>query len=173
MKFLIDTNPPKIEKWIEEAPDFVAGQLIVPASTRKNWGGTFGLDNSAFVRFDAKKFARLQKNQQEWKESCLFVTCPDVPGDARRTLEIWRHRDMFSEEFDLSLVLQNGRDSRCVHWGKRPLEGKPGLLGFSSDGKNPQETRPLRKSQPDKKIFAVLRSGGRHLRWILNRNPRQ
>ena len=108
MKFLIDTNPPKIEKWIEEAPDFVAGQLIVPASTRKNWGGTFGLDNSAFVRFDAKKFARLQKNQQEWKESCLFVTCPDVPGDARRTLEIWRHRDMFSEEFDLSLVLQNG-----------------------------------------------------------------
>lgn len=120
MKFLIDTNPPKINRWIEEAPDFVAGQLIVPASTRRNWGGEFGLDNSAFVRFDARKFARLQKNQQEWKDNCLFVTCPDVPGDARRTLEIWRHRDMFSESFELSLVLQNGVEDMNIPWEDTP-----------------------------------------------------
>lgn len=120
MKFLIDTNPPKIEKWVRDAPDFVAGQLIVPASTRRNWEGVFGMDNSAYVKFDIVKFMRLQLNQQKWKKNCLFVTCPDVPGDARRTLEIWKHRDMFSNGFELSLVLQNGIEDMDIPWSETP-----------------------------------------------------
>ena len=120
MRFLIDTNPPKVKKLFDEFPDFVAGQLIVPASTRKNWGGLFGLDNSAFVSFDSKKFMRLQKNQLMNKDKCLFVTCPDIVGDARRTMEIWRHRDQFQNGFDLSLVFQNGIEDMEIPWDETP-----------------------------------------------------
>lgn len=120
MKFLIDTNPPKIERWRKEAPDFVAGQLIVPASTRRNWGGEFGLDNSAFVSFNEKKFLRLQKNQEKHIGNCRFVTCPDIVGSAKRTMEIWRHRDRFENGFNLSLVFQNGIEDMDIPWEDTP-----------------------------------------------------
>lgn len=118
MKFLIDTNPPKIEAWIEELPDYVAGQLIVPASTRRNWGGVFAMDNSAFKQFNAKKFKRLQENQQENKDNCIFVTCPDVVGNMRRTLEVWKMRERFSHGFNLSLVMQDGAEDLDIPWSE-------------------------------------------------------
>jgi len=120
MKFLIDTNPPKIERWVGEAPDFVAGQLIVPASTRRNWGGTFGLDNSAFVSFNERKFKNLQKRQLEHKANCKFVTCPDIVGNAKRTMDIWNHRDRFEHGFELSLVFQNGIEDMDIPWSDTP-----------------------------------------------------
>lgn len=120
MKFLIDTNPPKVQAWVEELPDFVAGQLIVPANTRRNWGGEFAMDNSAFVSFDARKFKRLQERQAENRDRCLFVTCPDVPGNARRTMEIWQHRERFGHGFELSLVVQNGHEDMDIPWDDTP-----------------------------------------------------
>ena len=118
MKFLIDTNPPDVDRLSAEYPDFVAGQLIVPSRTRRNWGGTFALDNSAFVSFDADRFRRLQRNNAQHRERCLFATCPDIPGNMRRTLEIWRHRDRFSVGFDLCLVLQNGAEDMDIPWAE-------------------------------------------------------
>jgi len=120
VKFLIDTNPPKVEAWTAELPDFVAGQLIVPANTRRNWGGVFALDNSAFVRFDKGKFHRLQQKNAEFKNNCLFVTCPDIVGDARRTMELWKRRELFSNGFDLSLVMQNGVEEMDIPWDETP-----------------------------------------------------
>ena len=120
MKFLIDTNPPKVEAWVAELPEFVAGQLIVPANSRRNWGGVFGMDNSAFVSFDEQKFLRLQKRQQEHAKMCCFVTCPDIVGDMRRTLEVWRHRDRFANGFELSLVIQNGAEDLDIPWNETP-----------------------------------------------------
>lgn len=120
MKFLLDTNPPDVERLANEHPDFVAGQLIVPSRTRRNWGGLFALDNSAFVSFDADRFRRLQQNNVEHRERCLFATCPDIPGNMRRTLEIWRHRDRFSAGFDLCLVLQNGAEDLAIPWSETP-----------------------------------------------------
>lgn len=120
MKFLIDTNPPDVTRLVAEYPDFVAGQLIVPSRTRRNWGGAFALDNSAFVNFDADRFRRLQNNNQEHCERCLFATCPDIPGSMRRTLEIWRHRERFAAGFDLCLVLQNGAEDLDIPWGETP-----------------------------------------------------
>lgn len=120
MKFLIDTNPPKVEAWIKELPEFVAGQLIVPANTRRNWGGVFAMDNSAFVSFDEPKFNRLQKKQLEHKGKCLFVSCPDIVGNARRTLEIWRHRERFETGFELSLVIQDGIEDLDIPWEETP-----------------------------------------------------
>lgn len=120
MKFLLDTNPPDVERLVNEHPTFVAGQLIVPSRTRRNWGGTFALDNSAFVTFDADRFRRLQRNNVEHRARCLFATCPDIPGSMRRTLEIWRHRDRFSAGFDLCLVLQNGAEDLDIPWSETP-----------------------------------------------------
>lgn len=120
MKFLLDTNPPDVERLANEYPDFVAGQLIVPSRTRRNWGGLFALDNSAFVSFDADKFRRLQQNNCQHRERCLFATCPDIPGNMRRTLEIWRHRERFSAGFDLCLVIQNGAEDLDIPWAETP-----------------------------------------------------
>lgn len=121
MKFLVDTNPPDVERLTSDYPDLVAGQLIVPSRTRRNWGGVFALDNSAYVRFDADKFRRLQERNATESERCLFATCPDVPGNMRRTLEIWRHRDRFAAGgFRLCLVLQDGAEDLDIPWGETP-----------------------------------------------------
>lgn len=143
MKYLIDTNPHKIESWVNDLPDFVAGQLIVPAATRKNWGGVFGMDNSAFISFDNIKFKRMQKNQAAWKDNCLFVTCPDIVGNAKRTMEIWKHRDRFSVEFRLCLVVQNGMEDMDIPWdetdaifigGKDPWKDSAACLDIVKTG---------------------------------------
>lgn len=121
MRFLLDTNPPDVDRLTKEIPWLVAGQLIVPSRTRRNWGGVFALDNSAFVKFDAEKFRRLQERNAEHAERCLFATCPDVPGSMRRTLEIWRHRDRFAAGgFRLCLVLQNGAEDLDIPWTETP-----------------------------------------------------
>lgn len=121
MRFLIDTNPPEVERLSKQYPDFVAGQLIVPSRTRRNWGGVFALDNSAYVRFDADRFRRLQERSSSDSERCLFATCPDVPGSMRRTLEIWRHRDRFAAGgFRLCIVLQNGAEDLDIPWAETP-----------------------------------------------------
>lgn len=116
MKFLLDTNPPDVERLVAEYPDYVAGQLIVPSRTRRNWGGTFALDNSAFVRFDGDKFKRLQQANIEHNQRCLFVTCPDIPGNMRRTLELWKQRERFWAGFHFCLVLQNGAEDMEIPW---------------------------------------------------------
>jgi hypothetical protein len=121
MKFLLDTNPPDVQRLSTEYPDLVAGQLIVPSRSRRNWGGLFALDNSAYVRFDAEKFRRLQERSTADAGRCLFVTCPDVPGNMRRTLEVWRCRNRFSfAGFRLCLVLQDGAEDLDIPWGETP-----------------------------------------------------
>ena len=120
MKFLIDTNPKQVSALTTAYPDFVAGQLIQPMHTRSNWGGVFALDNAAFTDFNEIKFKGLQGRNQEHQEECLFATCPDVVGNMRRTLEVWRHRERFANGFDLSLVLQNGAEDLDIPWDETP-----------------------------------------------------
>ena len=121
MKFLIDTNPKQVSSLAEAYPEFVAGQLIQPMHIRSNWGGMFAMDNAAFTGFNAKRFKSLQERNQVNAESCLFATCPDVVGNMRRTLEVWRHRDRFAAGgFSLSLVLQNGAEDMDIPWEETP-----------------------------------------------------
>ena len=120
MKFLIDTNPPQVSKLAAEYPEYVAGQLICPVHSRSNWGGCFAMDNSAFTSFDGPAFGRMQKRNADAKDKCLFVTCPDIVGNMRRTLEVWRHRDRFACGFSLCLVLQNGAEDMNIPWHETP-----------------------------------------------------
>ena len=120
VKFLIDTSSQRVRSWVAELPDFVAGQLIVPAASRKNWGGVFAMDNSAFISFNEQKFFRLQERNKAYAAACLFVTCPDIVGDMRRTLEVWRHRDRFANGFKLCVVIQNGAEDLEIPWDETP-----------------------------------------------------
>ena len=120
MRFLIDTNPKQISVLAEDYPEFVAGQLIQPMHTRSNWGGAFAMDNAAFTGFNETKFKGLQGRNQSHRDRCLFATCPDVVGNMRRTLEVFRHRDRFANGFELSLVLQNGAEDMEIPWDETP-----------------------------------------------------
>jgi hypothetical protein len=121
MRFLIDTNPPKVESWVAELPEFVVGQLIVPANSRRNWGGVFACDNSAFKCFNRDKFKRLQFRQKAYMDKCLFVSAPDVVGNMRRTLELWKRRDEFAyADVKLTLVVQDGAEDMEIPWDETP-----------------------------------------------------
>lgn len=78
------------------------------------------MDNSAFTSFDRAAFRRMQRRNVEHRERCLFVTCPDVVGNMRRTLEVWRHRERFAAGFDLCLVLQDGAEDADIPWNETP-----------------------------------------------------
>lgn len=149
VKFLLDTNPPDVHRFTAEYPGLVAGQLIVPSRTRRNWGGVFALDNSAYVHFDHEKFRRLQERNAADAKRCLFATCPDVPGNMRRTLEIWRHRDRFAAGgFGLCLVLQNGAEDLDIPWDQTPAV----FIGGVDPWKESQACRDLIRTA---KIFSL------------------
>jgi hypothetical protein len=149
VKFLVDTNPPDVQRLASEYPELVAGQLIVPSRTRRNWGGVFALDNSAYVQFNAEKFRRLQERSSADSERCLFATCPDVPGSMRRTLEIWRHRNRFAAGgFRLCLVLQNGAEDLDIPWSDTPAV----FVGGVDPWKESQACRDLIRTA---KIFGL------------------
>ena len=69
------------------------GHLIVP----KQWNrpetltlmpGQWAMDNGAFSGFDAGAFVRMLEAYHQ-REGCLFVTAPDVVGDAAATFALW------------------------------------------------------------------------------------
>lgn len=120
MKFLLDTNPPDVARLVADYPEFVCGQLICPVHSRSNWCGVFAMDNASYTKFDAAAFRRMQERNSSHRSKCLFVTCPDVVGNARRTMELFRHRERFSFGFDLCLVLQDGVEDMDIPWADTP-----------------------------------------------------
>jgi hypothetical protein len=69
------------------------GHLIVPrqwnlADALQLQPGRWAMDNGAFSGFDAGAFVRMLERFAHLP-GCLFVTCPDVVGDAASTLERW------------------------------------------------------------------------------------
>ena len=113
MKFLIDTSPIKLSVM---QSDLIGGQLITPLTSYSNYGGVFAIDNGAYSEFDAKGFARILDREQLNKTKCLFVTVPDVVGNARRTLEIWQHRHKYAGGWPMALVAQDGIEDMEIPW---------------------------------------------------------
>lgn len=104
----------------------VAGQLLTPLTRYHNWGGPFAIDNGCFKRFLRDRFEGVLRREQERDydvlPNCLFVTCPDVVGNARRTRELWIRRHSFVSKFDsrwadrLALVAQDGIEDSDIPW---------------------------------------------------------
>lgn len=96
--------------------ELVRGQLITPLTKYSNAGGEFAIDNGAFSGFPAETFARILKREQPNKRRCLFVTCPDIVGGGRRTLELWRRRHKWIRQWPTALVAQDGMEDLEIPW---------------------------------------------------------
>lgn len=96
----------------------VMGQLLTPLTRYKNWGGLFAMDNGAFTKFPEAGFRRMLKRNLQHRLRCLFVTCPDIVGNARRTLDIFHHNDVWLGEgvWPVALVAQNGLEDLDIPW---------------------------------------------------------
>ena len=82
-------------------------------------GGQYAIDNGAFSGFPRQAFQSLLKRQSEHRDRCLFVTCPDVVGSGRRTLELWRYRaELFPTKWrdKAALVAQDGMEDLSIMW---------------------------------------------------------
>lgn len=126
MRFLLDKSPAVMAERLttSSARDLVLGQLITPLTGYTNWGGVHAIDNGAYSGFDQEAFARILKREEPNQRRCLFVTVPDIVGNARRTLEIYRHRDWFVNVQDgwiPALVAQDGLESLDVPWQDVPV----------------------------------------------------
>ena len=125
MKFLIDTQQDTLKRRMETS-SLILGQLLTPLTGYSDWGGVYAIDNGAFSGFPAEKFQRLLKRQeaagQLRLQDCLFVTVPDIVGNARRTLELWKHRDRwFADRAPhwsnrLAMVAQDGLEDLDIPW---------------------------------------------------------
>lgn len=117
MKFLIDTSPAKMATI--RGP-LVAGQLLTPLTNYKNAKGFFGIDNGAFSGFDSSAFERLLSRNEKHKQKCLFVTVPDIVGNARRTRELYFHytqKEFMKPWADKwAFVLQDGMEDFAMEW---------------------------------------------------------
>ncbi len=123
MRYLIDNQTEKVKRRMQSP--LVMGQLLTPLTGYSDWGGEYAIDNGAFSRFPVEKFKRLLNRQinggQECLQRCIFVTCPDIVGNARRTMEIWRNREMFCLNSPhianrMALVAQNGIENFDIDW---------------------------------------------------------
>lgn len=121
MKILIDTSASELARRTTEHPDLVGGQLLTPLTGYKNAEVEHGIDNGCFTGFRKRAFQSLLNRNEKHKEKCLFVTCPDVVGNARRTLEIWKHRHRIISGWaltKLAFVAQDGMEDLEVPWAE-------------------------------------------------------
>lgn len=108
------------------------GHLIVP----RQWNltdaldlqpGRWAMDNGAFSGFDAGAFVRMLE-RFDHISGCLFVTAPDVVGDAASTLALWPFwsRLIGGVGRRPAFVAQDGLDASRVPW--EPLCEEEGAL---------------------------------------------
>lgn len=117
MLILLDTGPTQAAIAPSELGDGVqVAQLLTPLTNYAYRGGRFAIDNGAFSSFDAPAFLRLLDRMRPHAGDCMFVSCPDVVGSARRTLEVfdrWHHK---LHGFPVALVCQDGQEDLEIPW---------------------------------------------------------
>lgn len=115
MKLLLDCAPTKYHR-LASAFDFIGGQLLTPLTRYSNVGCIFAVDNGAFRRFNRDGFQSLLVRNKRHRDQCLFVAAPDVVGNARRTLEAFRHWSSELDRWPIALVAQDGIDDLDIPW---------------------------------------------------------
>lgn len=114
MKIMLDSSPAKIAKYRERYGD-VIWQLRTPLTNYARAEGVpYGLDNGCFVDLNLKAWLRLV--QQAKTDRPIFVTLPDIVGDAARTLELFEHFTPQTEGLPRALVLQDGIERIRIPW---------------------------------------------------------
>ena len=116
MLALLDTNEDLDVCAVEIGGE--VGQLLTPLTRFRltNPAKPWAIDNGAFARFDAKAFQALLAREFHHRENCLFVTCPDVVGSARRTLEVFEHWRPQLDGWAVALACQDGQEDLPIPW---------------------------------------------------------
>jgi hypothetical protein len=96
---------------------FDVGHLVCPRSRNVVWSQEWAADNAAFSRFDAAAY-RSMLATIAGQPGCLFVTVPDVVGDAFATRDLWREWFPVVRAHGLpaAFVLQDGLEDVGVPW---------------------------------------------------------
>lgn len=89
--------------------DQSVGHLLCPRSRNLPWSATWAADNSAFSSFDESAWLRML-DRIAFQPGCLFVTLPDVVGNASRTLALYHQHvgRVLERGLPPGFVLQNG-----------------------------------------------------------------
>jgi hypothetical protein len=115
---LLDTN----EKEEAAAPEELrceVGQLLTPLTgfRLRDDSKPWAIDNGAYARFNEKSYlSRLRRQEKSNRETCKFVTAPDVVGSARRTLEVFERWKERLAGWPLALVCQDGQEDLPIPW---------------------------------------------------------
>lgn len=114
VKVLLDKSPAQVFEYRERYKvDF--GQLRTPLTKyARAQGIDYGLDNGCFKVFHEVRWLRLLDEAEE--DRPLFVCLPDIVGDAQRTLELFEHFKLRTNEHPRALVLQDGIDRVNIPW---------------------------------------------------------
>jgi len=144
MKFLVDTSKANLAKLDSK---LIGGQLLTPLTRYRVWNGVYAIDNGAFSSFHSTRFNLLMERNAEHAGRCLFVACPDVVGDARRTMELWERRKRWIKEgsgWKPALVAQDGIEDMDIPWddmgalfigGRDPWKDGPEVLALIKTAK--------------------------------------
>ena len=119
MIVMLDT-PQDIDECAKQLGGLAVEQLFTPLTRRKPQHPEqhYAMDNGAFAAFDANLFCNMLARHADRRELCRFVAVPDVVGDARRTLEVfrcWRNRPELAG-WPLAFVCQDGQESIPIPW---------------------------------------------------------
>lgn len=119
MIVMLDTPQP-LDSCAEQLGGLKVLQFFSPETFRKPQRPEehFAIDNGAFGKFREETFLRLVERERPRKDLCLFLTVPDVVGDARRTAEvfaIWRRRPELAG-WPLAYVCQDGQEDLPLPW---------------------------------------------------------
>ena len=91
------------------------GQLRTPLTGNKIADCAWALDNGCFTTFDRPKWERMLAEAEEHRP--IFVTLPDIVGDAVRTLDLFDEFKLITSGLPRALVLQDGIGNHRIPWG--------------------------------------------------------
>jgi hypothetical protein len=121
------------------------GDLIVPraralADRLALRPGKWAMDNGAFSGFDERAYLRMLERFHD-RPGCLFVTAPDVVGDAKATLALWPFWSRLIRGLGQppAFVAQDGLTADRVPWAELGAL----FIGGSTSYKESHEARNL------------------------------
>jgi hypothetical protein len=120
VKIMLDCSPAKIAEYrLRYNEDF--WQLRTPLTQYARANGPYAIDNGCFKNFERDRWFRLLDEAEAtmWETDGsrpIFVTLPDIVCDAQRTIELFRHFKLRTNELPRALVLQNGIEYIDIPW---------------------------------------------------------
>lgn len=116
MQLLVDQSQERVTDLAGRYP-FVGGQFLTPLTRYVPHPELpLAVDNGGYSGADPEGFLRLLDRLKPARERCLFVLVPDVPGSAKRTLELWERWESRLRPWPLAFAAQDGIEAIDIPW---------------------------------------------------------